>query len=222
MSRCLYAGQPLGRREEISWVLTSYIVSVAITMPLSGWLAGRVGIKYFFLYSVIGFAVASALCGAATSLPELVLFRVLQVSAARAGAAGSGDTAVDQPAGAARPAMAVFGSGTILGPIAGPALGGWLTDTSAGARCFTSMCRSGLFRRSASRSSLETTAGSSRSFDFLGFASLGLAVAPAIDAGPRPDPRLVRLAGDLDRGCTRGDRLLGPCHPHPDRHRARF
>ena len=52
-------------REEIGWVLTSYIVSVAITMPLAGWLAGRVGIKYIYLYSVIGFAVASALCGAA-------------------------------------------------------------------------------------------------------------------------------------------------------------
>src|SRR4051794_33533770 len=65
-------------REEIGWVLTSYIVSVAITMPLAGWLAGRVGIKYIYLYSVIGFAVASAQCGAATSLPELVVFRVLQ------------------------------------------------------------------------------------------------------------------------------------------------
>src|SRR5690242_21540637 len=51
-------------REEIAWVLTSYIVSVAITMPLSGWLAGRLGIKYVFLFSVIGFVIASALCGA--------------------------------------------------------------------------------------------------------------------------------------------------------------
>src|SRR3954451_7876775 len=66
-------------REEIGWVLTSYIVSVAITMPLSGcWLAGRVGIKYIYLYSIIGFTVASALCGAATSLPELVIFRMVQ------------------------------------------------------------------------------------------------------------------------------------------------
>jgi DHA2 family multidrug resistance protein len=64
--------------------LTSYIVCAAIMMPLTGWLAGRFGIKYIFLVSVIGFTLASALCGAATSLGELVLFRALQ------GVAGAG------------------------------------------------------------------------------------------------------------------------------------
>src|SRR5271155_3518337 len=65
-------------QDEISWVLTSYIVSAAIAMPLVGWLADRLGVKYLFLASVIGFTLAPALCGAATSLTQLVLFRLLQ------------------------------------------------------------------------------------------------------------------------------------------------
>ena len=64
--------------DQVAWALTSYIVCAAIMMPLTGWLAGRFGIKYIFLASVIGFTFASALCGAATSLGELVFFRALQ------------------------------------------------------------------------------------------------------------------------------------------------
>src|SRR5438094_7527013 len=70
--------------DQVTWALTSYIVCAAIMMPLTGWLAGRFGIKYIFLASIIGFTIASALCGAATSLGELVFFRALQ------GVAGAG------------------------------------------------------------------------------------------------------------------------------------
>jgi MFS transporter, DHA2 family, multidrug resistance protein len=115
--------------DQIAWALTSYIVCSAIMMPLTGWLAGRFGIKYVFLASVAGFTVASALCGAATSLGELVLFRALQ------GLAGAGLIPLSQamllqinPPERHGHAMAVFGIGTILGPIMGPALGGWLTQ----------------------------------------------------------------------------------------------
>lgn len=115
--------------DEIAWTLTSYIVCAAIMMPLTGWLAGRFGIKYIFLGSIIGFTIASALCGAATSLGELVLFRALQ------GIAGAGLIPLSQavllqinPPERHGHAMAVFGSGTIVGPIMGPALGGWLTE----------------------------------------------------------------------------------------------
>src|SRR6266481_3977906 len=97
-------------------------------LPLTGWLAGRFGIKYIFLVSVIGFTLASALCGAATSLGELVLFRALQ------GVAGAGLIPLSQatllqinPPERHGHAMAIFGIGTIMGPIMGPALGGWLT-----------------------------------------------------------------------------------------------
>src|SRR5258708_4524407 len=71
-------GSMSAAQDQISWVLTSYIVSSAIMMPMTGWLAGRFGIKYIFLGSVIGFTIASALCGAAESLPQLVLYRMLQ------------------------------------------------------------------------------------------------------------------------------------------------
>src|SRR5271168_4590720 len=114
--------------DQIAWALTSYIVCAAIMMPLTGWLAGRFGIKYIFLVSVIGFTLASALCGAATSLGELVFFRALQ------GVAGAGLVPLSQatllqinPPERHGRAMAVFGMGTIFGPIMGPALGGWLT-----------------------------------------------------------------------------------------------
>jgi DHA2 family multidrug resistance protein len=114
--------------DQIAWALTSYIVCAAIMMPLTGWLAGRFGIKYIFLVSVIGFTLASALCGAATSLGELVFFRALQ------GVAGAGLVPLSQatllqinPPERHGHAMAVFGIGTICGPIMGPALGGWLT-----------------------------------------------------------------------------------------------
>ncbi len=114
--------------DQIAWALTSYIVCAAIMMPLTGWLAGRFGIKQIFLISVVGFTLASALCGAATSLYELVFFRALQ------GVAGAGLIPLSQatllqinPPERHGHAMAVFGIGTILGPIMGPALGGWLT-----------------------------------------------------------------------------------------------
>ncbi|HEX3954564.1 MAG TPA: DHA2 family efflux MFS transporter permease subunit [Stellaceae bacterium] len=116
-------------QDQIAWALTSYIVSAAIMMPLTGWLAGRFGIKYVFLISVIGFTVASALCGAAGSLDQLVTFRALQ------GIAGAGLVPLSQaillqinPPERHGNAMAVFGTGTMLGPIMGPALGGWLTQ----------------------------------------------------------------------------------------------
>src|SRR5712671_2681042 len=111
-------------QDQAAWALTSYIVCAAIMMPLTGWLAGRFGIKYIFLVSVIGFTLASALCGAATSLGELVLFRALQ------GVAGAGLAPLSQatllqinPPERHGRAMAVFSTGTILGPIMGLALG---------------------------------------------------------------------------------------------------
>jgi len=115
-------------QDQISWVLTSYIVAAAIMMPLTGWLARRFGIKYVFLLSVAGFTLASALWGSATNLTQLVIYRTLQ------GVCGAGLIPLSQatllqinPIERHGQAMAVFGIGTILGPICGPVLGGWLT-----------------------------------------------------------------------------------------------
>ena len=85
--------------DQIAWALTSYIVCAAIMMPLTGWLAGRFGIKYIFLVSVIGFTLASALCGVATSLGEPVLFRALQ------GVAGAGLSPLSPVSSSAAPSQ---------------------------------------------------------------------------------------------------------------------
>ena len=116
-------------QDQVAWVLTSYIVAAAIMMPLTGWLAGHFGIKYVFLISVAGFTLASALCGSATSLTQLVMYRVMQ------GICGAALVPLSQsvlfqinPPERHGQAMAVWGSGVILGPIMGPMLGGWLTQ----------------------------------------------------------------------------------------------
>src|ERR1041385_7919880 len=139
-------------QDQISWVLTTYIVSSAITMPLTGWLAGRFGVKYIFLASVIGFTLASALCGAATSLSQLVAYRILQ------GVCGAGLVPLGQatlftiyPRERHGYAMAIFSTGAMMGPILGPTLGGWLTENFGWGWCFYinlpvgALCALGIF-----------------------------------------------------------------------------
>jgi DHA2 family multidrug resistance protein len=165
-------------REEIAWVLTSYIVSVAITMPLSGWLAGRFGIKYIFLFSVIGFTAASALCGAATSLPELVIFRILQGigGAALVPLAQATLLSINPPERHGQ-AMAVFGMGTVLGPIAGPALGGWLTEDFGWRAIFYINVPFGILSTLGIAYFIRDNRRAHReSFDLFGFATLSLAI----------------------------------------------
>jgi MFS transporter, DHA2 family, multidrug resistance protein len=165
-------------QDQIAWVVTSYIVAAAIMTPLTGWLAGRLGIKWVFLTSVVGFTIASALCGAATSLLQLVLYRVLQ------GICGAALVPLSQsvllrsnPPERHGKAMAIWGIGTMLGPIIGPALGGWLTDNFTWRWVFLInlpvgvLCALGLFifihdDRHAHR----------ERFDFFGFSTLSLAV----------------------------------------------
>ncbi len=115
--------------DQVSWVLTSYIVAAAIMTPLAGYLASRFGRKRVFLLCVAGFTIASMLCGAATSLPEVVVFRFLQ------GICGAGLVPLSQsalldtyPREQHGQAMAMWGVGVMVGPIIGPTLGGWLTD----------------------------------------------------------------------------------------------
>jgi len=115
--------------EQIIWVLTSYLIAGAIATPLSGWMAGRFGRKKVMVFSVAGFTLASALCGAANDLETLVFARALQ------GACGAALVPLSQailldinpPENYAK-AMAIFSLGSMAGPIIGPTLGGWLTD----------------------------------------------------------------------------------------------
>jgi len=115
--------------DESTWVLTSYLVSNAIVLPLSGWMSNLIGRKRYYMLCVLLFTISSALCGFATSLGQLIFFRVLQ------GIGGGGlqpseqailvDTFPPQKRGMA---MAVYGMAILCAPILGPTLGGWITD----------------------------------------------------------------------------------------------
>jgi len=113
---------------EATWVLTSYLVSNAIILPMTGWLAGRVGRKRLLLSSIVGFSAASMLCGLAPTLPLLIAFRVLQ------GLFGGSLQPTTRailletfPRAQRGHAMAMWGLGIVVAPIVAPVLGGWLT-----------------------------------------------------------------------------------------------
>jgi DHA2 family multidrug resistance protein len=123
------AGNLSATYEEGTWVVTSYLVANAIILPLSGWLASYFGRRRMLLACVTGFTVASLLCGMATTLSQLIVFRVLQ------GIAGGGLQPLAQailfesfPKEKHGQAMAAYALGIIVAPIVGPTLGGWITD----------------------------------------------------------------------------------------------
>ncbi len=115
--------------DQISWVLTSYMVAAAIATAPTGYLAARFGMKRLFLAAITGFTITSMLCGVAASLPQMVVFRLLQ------GLCGASLVPLSQvvllninPKEKHGSAMAMWGMGVMLGPILGPTLGGWLTE----------------------------------------------------------------------------------------------
>jgi len=178
--------------EQIGWVLTSYIIAAAIMTPLTGWLAGRMGRKRLFLVSIGGFVAASMLCGIATSLPELVIFRLLQGLFGAALIPLSQAVLLDiNPPEKHGQAMAIWGAGAILGPILGPALGGYLTDNFSWRWCFYINLPIGILALLGvwlfiSGEKTERA----RPFDFFGFGMLTLFVASAqfmLDRGPAND-----------------------------------
>jgi DHA2 family multidrug resistance protein len=115
--------------DQISWVLTSYVIASAIMTAPVGWLAARFGRKNLFIACLIGFVVASMLCGAARSLEQMVVFRILQGMCGAALVPLSQATMLDIYSVEQRAqAMAIFGMGVMVGPILGPTLGGYLTD----------------------------------------------------------------------------------------------
>ncbi|MGC2221216.1 MAG: DHA2 family efflux MFS transporter permease subunit [Methylocella sp.] len=111
------------------WVITSYLAANAIILPITGWLINRFGRRNYFLASIAIFTVASGLCGIATSLSQLILFRVIQ------GLAGGGLQPCSQgvlldafPREKQGVAMTLFGFAALIAPVVGPTLGGWITD----------------------------------------------------------------------------------------------
>jgi DHA2 family multidrug resistance protein len=117
-------------QDQITWVLTSFIVAAAIATPLNGWLVDRFGLKRVFLVSVAGFTLASVLCGISATLTEIVVARMLQGVFGAALVPLSQSVLLDiNPREKHGSAMAVWGMGVMIGPILGPTLGGWLTDS---------------------------------------------------------------------------------------------
>jgi DHA2 family multidrug resistance protein len=116
-------------RDQITWVLTSYIAAQAVTIPLTGYLSGRFGRRTVMLVSVAGFVAASALCGTAETLSEMVIFRIAQGIFGASLIPLSQSVLVDTfPKGERGKAMALWGVGIMVGPVLGPTLGGYITQ----------------------------------------------------------------------------------------------
>src|SRR5689334_9894072 len=117
-------------QDQVAWVLTSYIVAAAIFTPASGWLAATFGRRRLLIIAIAGFTAASVLCGLAGSIETMVLYRVLQGVFGAALVPVSQSSLLDVfPREKHGAAMALWGMGVMVGPILGPPLGGWLTDS---------------------------------------------------------------------------------------------
>src|ERR1700722_884774 len=173
-------GSVSASQDEIAWVLTSYIVAAAIMTPPTGFLAGRFGLKRLFLVAVTGFTVASMLCGMAQSLPQIVLYRILQ------GAFGAALVPLSQsvllninPPERQGSAMAMWGVAVMAGPILGPVLGGWLTENYTWRYVFYINVPIGILCFLGLRTFLtDTASNANEKLDWFGFGTLSLATAP--------------------------------------------
>jgi DHA2 family multidrug resistance protein len=179
-------------QDQIAWVLTAYIVAAAIATPLTAWVVDRFGEKNVFMTSVIGFTAASALCGMSDSLGQIVAARLLQ------GVFGAALVPMAQmvimeinPPEKQGPAMAVWGMGVTVGPILGPTLGGWLTDSYDWRWVFFINIPIGALATLGIWRYLRPARGARRmQFDTFGFASLSLGVGALqmlLDRGQQND-----------------------------------
>lgn len=165
-------------QDEINWVLTSYIVAAAIATPLTGWFADRIGRRKLLLGAVVGFTMASLLCGVAANLTQMVLFRIVQGICGAMLVPLAQATMMDiNPREKLGQAMAVFGAGIMFGPIIGPTLGGWLTETFNWRAVFLVNLPVGILAFVMLFALMPDTIIKVRKFDFFGFGMLALAVA---------------------------------------------
>ena len=177
--------------DTVTWVLTSYIIASAVALPITGWLADRIGARRLFIGSVTGFILASMLCGLAQNLEEMVAFRALQ------GVAGAFIAPLSQAfmLDATRPSrhpqiMAIWGMGIMIGPILGPILGGWLTETANWRWVFFVNLPVGIASLALLLAFLPARARRERRFDITGFLLLAVALAAfqlLLDRGAQAD-----------------------------------
>lgn len=191
------AGNLSATQEEATWVLTSYLVTNAIVLPMSGWLSGIMGRKRFFVTCIVAFTIFSLLCGFAPSLGMLVIFRALQ------GAAGGGLQPTSQamladyyPPSQRGRAFAFYGVAVVFAPTLGPTLGGWITQHMSWRWVFFINVPVGALLLFLIMSVLpetvqrRTRSGSAARIDYLGFTFLALAMGSLqifLDRGQRDD-----------------------------------
>lgn len=165
-------------QDEINWVLTSYIVAAAIATPLTSWFSDRLGRHNLMLIAVVGFTGASLLCGIANSLAEMVVFRVMQGVFGAVLVPLAQATMMDiNPRERLGQAMAIFGAGIMFGPIIGPTLGGWLTETFNWRAVFLVNLPVGIIAFLMLFALMPRSQIRIRRFDFFGFGMLAIAVA---------------------------------------------
>src|SRR5215469_8137339 len=179
-------------QDQITWVLTSYIIATAIGTPLTGWLTDRFGLKQLFLVSIAGFTLASVLCGIAGSLAQIVIARTLQGFLGAALVPLSQAVLLDiNPVHRHGQAMAWWGVGVMVGPILGPTLGGYLTDSFSWRWVFFinvpvgALALYGVGRYIKRRAPLQR-----QRFDVFGFVTLSLAIGALqllLDRGQQND-----------------------------------
>jgi len=164
-------------QDQAAWVLTSYIVAAAILMPVTGWLAGVLGRRRLLVLAVGGFTLTSLLCGMATGIGEMVLFRILQ------GVFGASLVPISQsllldvfPKEKHGAAMAMWGVGIMIGPILGPPLGGWLTEYYSWRWVFLINLPIGILALLGILASVPKEATHTRGLDWTGFALLALGI----------------------------------------------
>jgi MFS transporter, DHA2 family, multidrug resistance protein len=115
--------------DEVAWVVTSYLVANGIMIPMTGWISARFGRKRYFMLSLFSFVCASAMCGAAHSLGQMIVFRLIQGLAGAAMVPSSQAIMMETfPPEEQQLAMATWGVGMMVAPVIGPTLGGWITD----------------------------------------------------------------------------------------------
>ncbi|HEY3785294.1 MAG TPA: DHA2 family efflux MFS transporter permease subunit [Steroidobacteraceae bacterium] len=164
-------------QDQMTWVLTSYIIAAAIMTPLSGWLAGQIGRKRIFVFSIVGFTVASVLCAWSQSLAQIVIARLLQGLCGAALIPMSQAVLLDiHPPEEHSRAMAIWVMGVTIGPIVGPALGGWLTENYNWRWVFYINVPFGILSLLGILSFMQETPVRRSRFDFFGFTALSLGV----------------------------------------------
>ena len=164
--------------DSISWVITAFLIGAAVFMPLTGFLKDRIGRKRFMLIAIAGFVASSVLCGIAMTLPEMVVFRLLQgIFGGMLVPLGQAIIVETFPIEEQARAMAVWGMSIMAAPIMGPTLGGFLTETLTWRWNFYINLPVGMLALFLAARYVPDTPAKQRDMDWIGFVTLATSIA---------------------------------------------